>query len=201
MSARADGWRSVIFRYRGALLVPVALALIVFGKPTLYGAVIGIACALIGEGIRVWAVGYSGETTRGDEVTAPMLVTAGPYSQVRNPLYLGNAIVALGFWMALTGAVTPLVRLLLLLVTLVCVVGVYAAIIPHEEAYLENTFGEKFRAYRAAVPRIFPFSRPLRPELQTGTWRPEVILRAESITLGFFVLMLCVVILKLSLPL
>ena len=51
----------------------------------------------------MWAVGYSGVTTRGDTVTAPALVTAGPYAYVRNPLYVGNFLTAAGFAIAFTG--------------------------------------------------------------------------------------------------
>ena len=85
--------------------MPVALALIIFGQPTELSASIGVAIALCGELLRIWAVGYSGDTTRADVVTAPELVTAGPYALVRNPLYLGNAIIAIGFTIAFSGGI------------------------------------------------------------------------------------------------
>lgn len=191
-------WRTAIFKNRGLLLVPVALVLVIFGRPTLANAVAGIAIAALGELLRIWAVGYSGATTRADIVTAPTLVTAGPYSFVRNPLYLGNAITALGFWLAFSAGL-PIVQSAMMLGFIALVVGgVYATIIPLEEAYLAATFGASYREYLARVPRIIPMRRALAPAEQHGVWRADVILRAEIITLLFFVLMVAAVFVKLQ---
>ncbi|MDE2573178.1 MAG: hypothetical protein KGM44_11765, partial [bacterium] len=143
-----------VFKNRGAILAIGALLLIVFGRPALAGAVIGVAVALLGEAIRVWAVGYSGVTTRADHVTAPALVTAGPYAYVRNPLYVGNFVTALGFAIAFVSGMAPLAAALLLIVVLGLMVCTYAVIIPYEEAYLAGTFGEPFAAYVRSVPRV-----------------------------------------------
>ena len=89
---------SFIFRWRGFLLIPVALAALWLGRPSPASFALGLAVALLGEALRVWAVGYAGATTRESELAAPRLVTAGPYAFVRNPLYVGNCITALGFW-------------------------------------------------------------------------------------------------------
>ena len=188
----------MVFKNRGALLVPVAFVLLVFGRPSVQSAEIGIAIAVLGELLRIWAVGYSGVTTRADIVTAPVLVTAGPYALVRNPLYIANAIIALGFWYAFSGGVSVLEASLLLVVVLVLVVGVYAVIIPLEEAYLAGHFGATYDRYVRAVPRIAPTGGGLPAAEQSGSWRGDVILRAEIITLTFFILMLAVVYLKLG---
>ena len=134
-------WQMWVFKNRGLLLVPVALILVLFGSPSLRSAVVGIAVAGLGELIRIWAVGYSGVTTRSDVVTAPKLVTAGPYAFVRNPLYVGNAIIALGFWLAFSGNVPITTSLVMFAVVAVLIVSVYATIIPLEESYLAQTFG------------------------------------------------------------
>src|SRR5579872_4909406 len=89
-SSRLMGVRAFVFKNRGALLVIPALILAVFGKPNTDSILAGLPTAFAGEAIRCWAVGYSGTTTRADQVTAPQLVTAGPYAYVRNPLYIGN---------------------------------------------------------------------------------------------------------------
>ncbi|MDQ6781228.1 MAG: isoprenylcysteine carboxylmethyltransferase family protein [Candidatus Eremiobacteraeota bacterium] len=190
-----SAWQRLVFKNRGLLLVPIAVVLLAFGRPTLESAIVGIAVAVCGELVRIWAVGYSGVTTRADIVTAPTLVTAGPYSRMRNPLYVGNTIIALGFWIAFSGASGLAATLLMLVVVAALVVGVYATIIPLEEAYLEGQFGKPYRLYKEKVPRIVP-ARPLKKQEQQGFWRREVLLRAEVITLSYFLLMVVLVILK-----
>ncbi len=199
-SPPASGWRAFIFKNRGLLLVPVAAALVAFGSPSPASALAGILVALAGEALRVWAVGYSGTTTRADSVTAPLLVTAGPYSKIRNPLYVGNAVIALGFWIAFTGRLSVGASLLLLLWVAAIVVGVYAAIVPLEEAYLMRTFGPAYRRYQESVPRVLPLKKPLPPRQQLGKWQAQVILRAEVITFAYFIVMVGCVLARLVWP-
>ena len=198
MSVTTGGWRTIVFKNRGALLVPVALVLVIFGRPSPLSAEVGIAIAAIGELLRIWAVGYSGVTTRADIVTAPALVTAGPYGIIRNPLYFANGIIALGFWCAMAGGVSKVEAALTFVVVAGLVIGVYAVIIPLEEAYLAGHFGAAYQQYAQAVPRIAPSGGGLATFQRSGTWRGDVILRAEIITLTFFALMLIVVYLKLG---
>src|SRR5271165_2373809 len=102
--------RAVVFKNRGSLLTLPALVLAAAGKPSAFSIAVGLPLAFAGEAIRCWAVGYSGTTTRGDTVTAPALVTAGPYAYVRNPLYVGNFLTAAGFAIAFTGKNSALAR-------------------------------------------------------------------------------------------
>lgn len=198
MRIQAGGWRTIVFKNRGALLVPVAIVLLVLGRPSPESALIGIAIAAVGEAIRVWAVGYSGATTRSDIVTAPQLVTGGPYGEVRNPLYLANGIIAFGFWFAFLGEESTLEAAVMFAVVAILIIGVYAIIIPLEESYLAGHFGAPYARYVASVPRLLPFGTRLAPADRVGTWRADVIGRAEIITLAFFVLMAAAVALKIG---
>ncbi len=171
---------SFVFRNRGNLLALPALALAALGKPSAFSIATGLPIAFAGEVIRMWAVGYSGVTTRGDEVTAPALVTAGPYAYVRNPLYAGNVVTATGFALAFTGKNSPAARCALVAGALAAMLGVYAVIVPHEEEYLRATFGAAFEDYAARVPRIVPALEPSEP--QHGSYDPTVIGKAESRT-------------------
>jgi protein-S-isoprenylcysteine O-methyltransferase Ste14 len=191
-----DGERDVrtwVFKHRGLLLVPVALILVVWGRPSLRSAIIGLSVALVGEVIRMWAVGYAGTTTRADSVTAPRLVTAGPYAYVRNPLYAGNALIALGFWLAFSGNVPAATSLLMFVAVAAIVTAVYATIIPLEEEYLARTFGGAYESYRRRVPRIVPLGTPLAPEERQGSWDARVLWRAEIITIAYFIVMAAVI--------
>jgi len=193
MAGESGRWREWCFKNRGTLLALPAISLTVLGKPSRLGIVLGVPLALAGEAVRCWAVGYSGVTTRGDTVTAPQLVTAGPYAYVRNPLYAGNFLTALGFTLAFTGALSPARRAALAAAGLGSMLAVYAAIVPLEEAYLRATFGAPFDDYVARVPRLLPRAVPSEPQL--GAYDPSVIARAESrtfVTFGAMLLALAV---------
>ena len=177
-----------VFARRGELLAVPAVVLAALGKPNAFSIAVGLPLAFAGEAIRAWAVGYSGVTTRGDTVTAPALVTAGPYAYVRNPLYVGNFITALGFALAFTGANGRLARTALVTGALGTMLGVYGIVVPHEERFLRETFGAEFDAYVADVPRILPRTAPAGEG--AGTYDPSVIARAESRTFITFGAML-----------
>jgi protein-S-isoprenylcysteine O-methyltransferase Ste14 len=194
MQTEPSKFGAFVFKHRGALLAAPAVALAVGGKPTAASIALGIPIALIGEAIRCCAVGYSGTTTRGDVVTAPQLVTAGPYAHVRNPLYVGNVVTAAGFAFAFTGRMTALPRLCVAGAALAVMLGVYSVIVPHEERYLRETFGDAYDAYAARVPRIVPRLEAAQP--QQGRFDPSVIRTAETNTFATFGLMLAALVLK-----
>jgi len=187
-------WRNRVFQYRGALLALPALALAAFGRPSAKSIALGVPVALAGEALRCWAVGYSGVTTRSDEVIAPALVTAGPYAHVRNPLYVGNFLTALGFSIAFTGKLSRGGRATLTALGLGTMAAVYACIVPLEEAYLRKTFGRAFEDYVDRVPRLIPQVQAAEPQL--GRYDPSVIVKAETSTFLTFGAMLAALVLK-----
>jgi len=125
-----------------------ALAAYWWARPTAASWLAGALVALLGEGIRVWA---SGHVEKGREVTR-----SGPYRFVRHPLYLGSAIMGVGFAVGAMTLATAVVVALYLCVTLL-------AAIRTEEAVLEERFGGEYSAYRrgraAPVSRAFSFNR------------------------------------------
>ncbi len=178
----------VVFKHRGTLLAVPAVLLVLTGKPTARSIRLGLPLAFAGEALRCYAVGFSGATTRGGEVTAPQLVTAGPYAHVRNPLYLGNAVTATGFALAFTGGFRPLQRAVAVAGSLGVMLGIYAIIVPHEERFLRATFGDAFDDYAERVPRIVPRLKAAQP--QQGRFDPAVVRSAERNTFVTFGLML-----------
>ncbi len=187
---KRDDLTGFVFKNRGALLSVPAVVLACFGKPSAFSVTLGVPLALAGELIRCWAVGYSGVTTRDDKLTAPALVTAGPYGHMRNPLYAGNFITALGFTIAFTGKNSLGFRVALSCAALGTMIAVYAIIVPHEERYLKQTFGAAFDAYCARVPRVVPQTQTLMPA--QGTFDSAVIRQAESKTFATLGAMLAV---------
>ncbi|MFN4088918.1 MAG: methyltransferase family protein [Alphaproteobacteria bacterium] len=74
------------------------------------------------------------------------VVTGGVYRVTRNPMYLGMAALHAGLALLLDAPAA-----LLLLVP--AVLAIHFGVILREERYLEATFGEPYRAYRARVRR------------------------------------------------
>ena len=75
-----------------------------------------------------------------------VIVTNGPYSQTRNPIYLGFALVQLGvgLWSD---------RLAVVLMVIPAVAATNAWVIAREESYLARKFGEPYLEYTRRVRR------------------------------------------------
>ena len=133
----------------------------------------GVGClvvSLLGLAIRVWTTGTapSGASERGTVAPyAGTLSTRGVYSIVRHPLYVGNSVVALGMACFSRTWYLPVVVVLAALLY-------HERICAREEAFLEERFGEDFRAWAARVPAFFP-TRLAYESAGTGfRWRQVV---------------------------
>jgi len=144
--------RNLLFRFRGLVLAVPALGVVLAARPSPGWLAVGAVLSLLGESLRLWAIGYTGQSTRAQELRAPALVTAGPYSVVRNPLYVGNLLTIAGVAVAAFGAWNWPAALLAVTLAL----AAYSAIISLEEEYLVRLFGPEFEAYRRAVPALVP---------------------------------------------
>ena len=126
-----------------------------------------MALVSIGEGLRLWAVHHIGVISRTRSDRLGPLVATGPFAIVRNPLYLGNIALWVGF------AVTA--RMLWMAPAIVALLGFeYHAIVRWEERLLESRLGDAYRAYAAAVPRWIPNLAALRAGRQHApphSWR------------------------------
>ena len=138
------------FKIRSFTPIPFIIALLYFAAPAWYTVVIGMPFIVAGEFLRIWAVGYAGASTRARTLGAARdLVTTGPYSYVRNPIYLGNFLLSFG--VCLVANVYWLLAIL--------IVGYffqYLPIIALEEAYLLESCGSVYQTYRERVPRFIP---------------------------------------------
>ena len=73
----------------------------------------------------------------------------GPYSFVRNPIYIGNTLICLGL--------TIISELLWLFpLTLFYCLGIYSLVVRYEETHLLVKYGESYRRYMSEVPRWLP---------------------------------------------
>jgi protein-S-isoprenylcysteine O-methyltransferase Ste14 len=111
------------------------------------------ALTLLGAVIRTWGTSYlTSAVVFAQRLHSDKLIADGPFRYVRNPLYFGNILIAVGlgltasrtgFFVALFGMFVFGMRLIL-----------------REEAQLRETQGESYRAYFSAVPRLVPSLRP-----------------------------------------
>jgi protein-S-isoprenylcysteine O-methyltransferase Ste14 len=105
--------------------------------------VVGVVLAGFGAAGRAWATSYiSGHKLK-------RLVTTGPYSICRNPLYFFSTLLGVGFGFCTQTFTMPIVIGAALLV-------LYYFQIRREEKMLHEAFGAAYEAYLATVPRFFP---------------------------------------------
>jgi protein-S-isoprenylcysteine O-methyltransferase Ste14 len=113
---------------------------------------LGIAFAVTGALIAAACIGTF--IVRGRGTPAPfdppvVFVPTGPYRYVRNPMYIGAALVLAGYGLFQQSASVVLLSVLFLL-------GAHLLVILLEEPGLERRFGSSYVAYKQAVNRWLP---------------------------------------------
>ena len=149
----------------------------------------GAVLVALGEAIRLWGVRHIGAISRTRSDRLGPLVASGPFALVRNPLYLGNIALWVGF------AVSA--RLPWLAPAFVAILAFeYHAIVRWEERLLEERLGDRYRAYAAQVPRWMPTRSPAADafsQRQRFSWRETLFSERGTliaIAIGFALLWL-----------
>jgi protein-S-isoprenylcysteine O-methyltransferase Ste14 len=163
--------RSLGFRLRGAAglvaFIPMAGAVLVSRPVVRPGTWEGLAFDAA-----AWVLFSAGVFLRLSSIVfvggrkGKSLVTNGPYSSCRNPLYLGSLQIALSAAMFLHS---------LAALAAILIAGAFyvAVVIPSEERQLSEAFPEEWKRYAAKVPRLIP-----RLSWEAGGGLIEVDLRA-----------------------
>lgn len=178
---RAARIGAVLFRYRGFLPVPfLAIPLLAPGHQTTRGWLIGVLVIAAGEAIRLAGVAAAGTVTRRRSRDVQRLVTYGAFAWMRNPLYVGNFLIWIGFVIG-SGV------LWFLPIAVVLFALEYTLIVRYEEGVLESIFGAPYVAYKARTPRWIP-RPPTAPAAGPHNWgeaaRSEVSTFAQYAALG-----------------
>jgi protein-S-isoprenylcysteine O-methyltransferase Ste14 len=98
--------------------------------------------------LRTWASSYlRAEVVYAAAVKTESLLADGPYRRVRNPLYLGNLLLAAGLGLMMNRIGFP--------VAVLCTLVFCYRLILREEAELGATQGKLYRVYRRSVPRLW----------------------------------------------
>lgn len=180
------------FKHRSFIPVPFVILMLIFMRPTFSGILVGFLIALSGELIRIWSVSFAGSETRTTSgVGGTYLVTQGPYSVVRNPLYIGNIMLYVGIGI-MSMSFFPYLQIF----ALMFFIFQYYCIILAEEEFLEVKFGNIFSLYKNSVNRFLPSFKKLPPEiishlnfdLKEGLKSEKRSLQAFIITSGIIIL-------------
>lgn len=185
--------------YLPLLLVPIIVAAILQPAPfdhwysrrvELFWELGSLVVAFSGLMVRVLTTGFvpagtSGRNTR--RQIAESLNTTGFYSVTRNPLYLGNFLVALGIVLAVK-------VWWLVLIAVIAFALYYERIIFAEEAFLEVKFGTDYRRWAERMPVFFPNFRLWQAPQQTFSVR--TVLRGEFH--GFYLIVVVFTLIELG---
>ena len=177
---------AVLFRHRGWLPVPFLLVpLVARGVMEPMNWIVGFALIVLGEAFRLSGVAAAGTVTRRRSRTVQRLVTYGIFAWMRNPLYVGNFLIWMGF--TIISGVLWFIPVAVLLFALE-----YTLIVRYEEGVLESIFGQEYLRYKDRTPRWFP--RPPGTDEEGEhhwgeAWRSEVstFLQYAAITAAFVV--------------
>jgi protein-S-isoprenylcysteine O-methyltransferase Ste14 len=136
-------WENIARRIRVPLgFVMAAVYLVEAARRTPHPEAIAWSLVLVLPGLALRAAA-SGTVKKNRELTM-----TGPYAHTRNPLYLGSALMAAGFALALLS--WPVALLIA-----ISFATIYIPVIASEERFLRGTFPE-FDVYCRRVPRFLP---------------------------------------------
>ncbi|MCS7164811.1 MAG: isoprenylcysteine carboxylmethyltransferase family protein [Candidatus Calescibacterium sp.] len=180
------------FRYRALFPIPLAIIVIVLANPTFSSLMIGSSLIVLGIILRVICLGYLGVKSRDEVPNIANLVTAGPYKYTRNPVYIANTLIASGLAIFALGGYGLVISIMSTLIVAILYISFYNFfVIPAEEKFLEEKFGQDYLNYKKQVPRwLINFKDiPSRgrfrilPVLRTEYWTWIVIIGIYTIIL------------------
>ncbi len=151
-----------------------------FGRPDLDLVLdaAGMVVALSGEALRILTIGYEyiERGGRNRRVHASTLIQGGVFAHCRNPLYVGNILLAIGIALVVNSlvfyvAVLPLVAL------------AYRSIVAAEEDFLRQKFGDAYVQYCRRVNRWVPRWKgwPQSTANMTFNWRRVLVKEYNTI--------------------
>ena len=150
----------LIYKARGLLMVPPALFSLlctwneVENEAIIWG--MGGILFLLGLFLRVWSQMHLHYRLK----IKMILITTGPYRYCRNPIYIGNTLLLLGF-------VAMAELLWFIPVMLIYCMIVYSLVVRYEEAYLIKRYGKPYEDYLNKVHRWMPAG--MNPSIDANT--------------------------------
>lgn len=151
MTVKIGEW---FFKSRDYTPIPLIILCLIFCEASALTATLGLMVITFGELFRIYSVAFIGTVSRTrSHSTGQKLITTGPFSYVRNPLYVGNFGITAG--VALFSGVVWLFVL-----TVVLFAVQYFFIVRFEEDLLLERFGEEYAEFLRTTPRWVPAHFP-----------------------------------------
>lgn len=176
----------LIYRLRGWLMVPPLVFVYLCHQGEVeYNLLLfslGGFVFLAGLSLRIWAQMHLHYRLSNHKI----LTTTGPYTLVRNPIYMGNILLFLGITIA-----SELVWFCPVILAYCAII--YASVVRHEEIHLLNKYKDDYKRYLKAVPRWLP---RLQPPANAKRFEAKCFLFPSIMVEIHFLLLLLIPILK-----
>lgn len=180
------------FRYRAFFPIPLAIIVVILANPNLNSLIVGSLFIVIGITLRIICLGYLGVKSRDEVPNIANLVTAGPYRYTRNPVYIANTLIACGLTIFALGGYGIVISTISTIIVAVLYISFYNFfVIPAEEKFLEEKFGQDYLNYKSSVPKWLINFKQIPSQ---GRFRFLPVLRTEYwtwiIIIGIYIVIL-----------
>lgn len=175
-----------IFHYRNFIFPILYLGLFIpspeLVENTNVTTITGLLLIMLGIVVRSATIGLEYIVRGGVKRTifADKLVVSGIYDVCRNPMYLGNILLLLGFGIFANSIIFTLIYFPIYLF-------IYWSIIKAEEEYLIKKFGKEFEIYKQNVNAIFPSLNHLNSAFKDQIFNWKKVIRNEYNSLFIYV--------------
>ncbi|MGJ0483853.1 MAG: methyltransferase family protein [Methylomicrobium sp.] len=164
MSDLFNQWGNFLFHTRNVLFPVLIAVLFYYCQPVKIGSIpgdfylaMGLLMVAAGHALRILTIGlaYIIRGGKNRRIYAENLVTDGVFAHCRNPLYVGNILIVIGF-LFISGNTTGII------LGSVGFMAIYRLIVFSEERFLTEKFGQPYLDFCADVPRWLPRFHGLR---------------------------------------
>jgi len=159
-------------KYRRNLGIPLVLLAAYFAGLNPKFALPSTILVVAGETLRLWAAGHLRKEA--------LITTGGPYGFVRNPLYIGSFLIAIGFCLI---SDSIWVWILVLAYFILC----YLPVIRFEEKVLREKFPNEYSKYSGIVPALVPTLRRYPNPTTKFSWKQVIANKEYNAVLGILV--------------
>lgn len=167
MTELFNRWGNVLFHTRNVLFPVIFILLQILFPPVAIGGLpgdlflgMGLLSIAFGQSLRVLTIGlaYIVRGGRNRKLYADKLVTGGVFAHCRNPLYVGNVSIVIGYLFVSGNTIGIILGSLAFM-------AIYRLIVFSEERFLTAKFAQDYIDYCSKVPRWLPRFKGLRQTL------------------------------------